>query len=128
MVTVGTSFHHLTNKAISYLKSFTKRQQIYYRKKDHGKLNRLRGLRTEFRQLFWTLCRLAQEFVFPYDGLICIEWPATCTYWKDPQVRDFICARQLSKTVLHGCAYGLKNRKKQFMKFSRGLLPAIQKR
>ena len=45
-----------------------------------------------------------------------MEWPTPCKYWKDPQVVEFLAAYGLDKSQLHGCAYGLTNKKGQFMK------------
>ena len=45
-----------------------------------------------------------------------MEWPSQCQYWRDPQVKTFVREFALFKTVLHGCAYRLRNRKGNFTK------------
>eukprot|EP00959_Pyramimonas_sp_CCMP1952_P043475 909220-Pyramimonas_sp.AAC.1 len=47
-------------------------------------MRRLRGIRTDFRYLFWNSREIARA-VHKAGGVACIEWPTHCNYWRDPQ-------------------------------------------
>ena len=87
----------------------------YFRTGNHRALRRLRGVRTDFRYLLGNFVKLAHA-VKKAGGIVCLEWPSQCQYWRDPQVKTFVRELALFNTVLHGCAYGLRNRKGDFMK------------
>eukprot|EP00959_Pyramimonas_sp_CCMP1952_P011085 232184-Pyramimonas_sp.AAC.1 len=72
----------------------------YFRTGSHSAMRRLRVARA----------------VHKAGGVVCIEWPTQCKYWRDPQVKDFMRELEFVKTVLHGRAYGLKDSKGNFMK------------
>ena len=40
-------------------------------------------------------------------GLIALEWPRGCTYWKLPKVQKFLSDYGLVESFFDGCAYGL---------------------
>ena len=84
-------------------------EAIFYRKGDVRSLRRLRGLRTDFR-LFWWNFREIAEAVLAKGGTVCIEWPSSCQYWRDTQVREFLREHGFHKAVTHGCAFGLKTK------------------
>ena len=88
---------------------------MYYRNGDDKAIKRLRGLRTTFRKLFWAFRGLTDE-VTQRGGTVCLEWPTPCQYWRDPQVREYLLKNNMIRANLHGCAYGLVNKKKQHMK------------
>eukprot|EP00959_Pyramimonas_sp_CCMP1952_P047023 981668-Pyramimonas_sp.AAC.1 len=48
-------------------------------------------------------------------GTVCIEWPSQCQYWRDPQGKASAREIGLHKSVLHVCAYGLRDRKRDLM-------------
>eukprot|EP00959_Pyramimonas_sp_CCMP1952_P052579 1099386-Pyramimonas_sp.AAC.1 len=78
-------------------------------------MRRLRGIRTNFRYLFWNFREVARV-AHKAGGVICIERPTRCNYWRDPQVKSFLRELDFVKTALHGCAYGLKDSRGNFMK------------
>eukprot|EP00959_Pyramimonas_sp_CCMP1952_P326135 6826566-Pyramimonas_sp.AAC.1 len=47
-------------------------------------MRRLHGIRTGFRYLFWNFGEIAPA-VRQAGGVVCIEWPTQCNYWRDPQ-------------------------------------------
>eukprot|EP00959_Pyramimonas_sp_CCMP1952_P438110 9171758-Pyramimonas_sp.AAC.1 len=47
-------------------------------------MRRLRGIRTDFRYLFWNFREIARA-VHKAGGVVCIEWPTQCNYCRDPQ-------------------------------------------
>jgi hypothetical protein len=49
-------------------------------------------------------------------GKVAIEWPEGCSYWKLPKVIALCEELGLEKAKLHGCAFGLKNSKGEYMK------------
>ena len=90
-------------------------EAIYTRRGDHVKLQKLHQHRTLFRSLF-TNFEILADIVIGRGGVVCIEWPTPCKYWRDPQVLAFTRKHNFVKTQLHGCAYGLQNRKGNPMK------------
>ena len=40
-------------------------------------------------------------------GKIAIEWPRNCSYWKRPEVHNWIKSKELNFAHFHGCAVGL---------------------
>ena len=90
-------------------------EAIYIRRGDHAKLEKLQNHRSLFRKLFTNFETLA-DIVIAKGGVVCIEWPTPCKYWRDPQVLAFTRRHHFVKTQFHGCAYGLQNRKGNFMK------------
>eukprot|EP00959_Pyramimonas_sp_CCMP1952_P204560 4277425-Pyramimonas_sp.AAC.1 len=49
-------------------------------------------------------------------GAVRVEWPSAWQYLRGPQVRKFLRANQFRKCRLHGCAYGLRDMRGNFMK------------
>ena len=84
-------------------------EAMYYRNGDKAALRRLKGHRTLLRKLFWAFRRRACE-VLKLGGTV-FEWPTPCQYWRDPDVKNFMCENNMMKASLHGCAYGLKTAK-----------------
>ena len=41
---------------------------------------------------------------------------SSCKYWRDPQVTEYLKKHSFVKVSFHGCAYGLKDSKGNFMK------------
>eukprot|EP00959_Pyramimonas_sp_CCMP1952_P283701 5930480-Pyramimonas_sp.AAC.1 len=78
-------------------------------------MRRLRGIRTDVRYLFWNFREIARA-VRRAGGVVCIEWPTQCNYWRDPQVKSFLRELDFVKTALRGCACGLKDAEGNFMK------------
>eukprot|EP00959_Pyramimonas_sp_CCMP1952_P028252 592898-Pyramimonas_sp.AAC.1 len=56
----------------------------YFRIGNHGAMRRLRGIRTDFRYLFWNVREIARV-VHKAGGAVCLEWPTRCNYWRAPQ-------------------------------------------
>ena len=81
---------------------------MFHRNGNVKALKRLKGLRTTFRKLWEGFERIAQ-CVVNLGGHVCIEWPARCTYWKDPEVRKCLHNIGFTSAYLDGCAYGTVN-------------------
>ena len=81
-------------------------EAMFYRKADSRSLRRLRGLISDFRLFLWNFREIA-EAVLSRGGVVCIEWPSACQYWRDTQVREFLREHGFRKSVTHGCAFGL---------------------
>ena len=90
-------------------------EKIYLRNNDVASLQKLQGHRTLFRKLFWSFMDLSKE-VLKRGGIVCMEWPTPCQYWRDPQVVEFLQSFGFTKSKFHGCAYGLTNAHGQPMK------------
>eukprot|EP00959_Pyramimonas_sp_CCMP1952_P363307 7607916-Pyramimonas_sp.AAC.2 len=70
-------------------------------------MRRPRGIRTDFRYLFWNFREVARA-AHKAGGVVCIEWPTQCNYFRDPQVKDLMRELEFVKTALHGCAHRIK--------------------
>ncbi len=79
---------------------------MYERTGNQRALRRLKGLRTIFAKL-WTNFEILATAVIKREGVVVIEWPSSCRYWKDPRVQKFLRQHMFNKTHIHGCAYGL---------------------
>eukprot|EP00959_Pyramimonas_sp_CCMP1952_P326134 6826565-Pyramimonas_sp.AAC.1 len=55
-----------------------------FRTGNHRSMRRLRGIRTDSRYLFWNFLEIARA-ARKAGGVVCIEWPTQCNYWRDPQ-------------------------------------------
>eukprot|EP00959_Pyramimonas_sp_CCMP1952_P113605 2374745-Pyramimonas_sp.AAC.1 len=87
----------------------------HFRAGNHRAMRRLRGIRTDFIYLCWNFREIARA-VHKAGGVVCIEWPTQCHFWRGPQVKDFMRELEFVKTALHGRAYGLNDGKGNFMK------------
>eukprot|EP00959_Pyramimonas_sp_CCMP1952_P096194 2011057-Pyramimonas_sp.AAC.1 len=76
----------------------------YVRTGNHRALRRLRRIRTDFRYLCWNFRQIARA-VHKAGGTVCLEGPTQCSYWRGPQVKDFMKELDFVKTALHGCAH-----------------------
>eukprot|EP00959_Pyramimonas_sp_CCMP1952_P465665 9488721-Pyramimonas_sp.AAC.1 len=56
----------------------------YFRTGNHRAMRRLRGIRTDFRYLFWNFREITRA-VHKAGGTVCLEWPTQCNYWRGPQ-------------------------------------------
>ena len=70
-------------------------------------LRRIEGHVRLKEQLFRSLERLLAETENCQPG-IAIEWPSTCTYWNDDDVRATVSKHQLLPYYVDGCMVGLK--------------------
>jgi hypothetical protein len=61
-------------------------------------------------ELLWGNFLLAAKAVKNIDGVVAIEWPERCEYWKDLHVLDFLEKYKFTSKIFYGCAYGLKTR------------------
>jgi hypothetical protein len=57
----------------------------------------------DFRFL-WDHFVIVARAVVDICGVIAIEWPETCRYWKEPQVEQFVEKHNFHQSVFHGCA------------------------
>ncbi len=65
-----------------------------------------------YRELWATFSDSARA-VRRSGGKICIEWPKSCQYWKQPEVVQFIRDYGLKIAEVHGCSLGLTDSKGQ---------------
>ena len=61
-----------------------------------------------FRAL-WVRAVIIMDRVLHTDGIVAIEWPTSCAYWRFRQVKAYIASRGLSLVKIHGCAFGMMN-------------------
>ena len=45
-------------------------------------------------------------------GVIVVEWPRRCDYWKEPRVQAFLAKHHLCSHVFDGCQYGVTSIRK----------------
>eukprot|EP00975_Prorocentrum_lima_P008935 1904717-Prorocentrum_lima.AAC.1 len=48
------------------------------------------------------------KLVLDKGGIIAIEWPRGCSYWRDACVRRFVADNVLRAYDFDGCMYGIK--------------------
>ena len=69
----------------------------------------LRKHKLLFSRLFSRLVEIADD-AYDNGGLPMIfEWPRHCTYWKLPEVIQFISSNELRLAHFDGCFYGLRS-------------------
>ena len=74
----------------------------------HGVTDKLRSHWKLFKSLWTAFQRLAYA-VQDTDGLVAIEWPVRCAYWRDARVERFQVKCGLSfKALASACAFGMR--------------------
>ena len=63
-----------------------------------------------FRAL-WRNAVIIMDAVLASGGIVAIEWPTSCAYWRFKQVKDYLKKNHLHKVKVHGCAFDLRNSK-----------------
>ena len=61
-----------------------------------------------FRAL-WKNAVIIMDAVLASGGIVAIEWPTSCAYWRFKQVKDYIKRNHLHKVKVHGCAFDMRN-------------------
>ena len=72
-----------------------------------GVTDGLRAHWKEFKRLFAAFVPLAHA-VHSGGGLVAIEWPLRCTYWRDRRVLKLLRHLNASTATLAACMYGLR--------------------
>ena len=75
-----------------------------------GVTDKLRAHWKEFRQLWNAFLPLARS-VHASGGLVAIEWPTRCTYWRDHSVLRLLRQLKACSATLAACMYGLRPQK-----------------
>ena len=70
-----------------------------------GVTDKLRGHWALFRRFWRNFERLAR-LVTSGGGVVALEWPNRCAYWKERAVLKLV--KDFSKAIVQGCEYGLK--------------------
>ena len=63
-----------------------------------------------FRAL-WRNAVIIMDAVLASGGIVAIEWPSSCAYWRFQQVKDYIKNNHLHKVKVLGCAFDMRNSK-----------------
>ena len=71
----------------------------------YGVTDRLKGHWKLFRQLWRAFVRIARH-VLNAHGLVAIEWPHRCKYWRDSRVAKFLRDNGFSTALVAACMYG----------------------
>ena len=78
----------------------------------YGITDLLRGHWALFHRLWKALIPLAKA-VHAAGGLVAIEWPLRCTYWRDAKVQKLMReVGLLHKAMIAACMYGLRTQRK----------------
>ncbi len=81
-------------------------EHLYAQKGDEAALKRLAHLRKE-AEILWANFEKLAKVVYDRGGIIAVEWPANCMYWKLPAISKFAEKYNLSDAYINGCAYNL---------------------
>ena len=73
-----------------------------------GALRRMAAHLKLFRVL-WRHAVIIMDAVLASGGIVAIEWPTSCAYWRFKQVKDYIKRNHLHKVKVHGCAFDMRN-------------------
>lgn len=57
--------------------------------------------------LIWKAFVSTAKMCLQHGGMICIEWPTNCRYWRLHKVEQFLAAHSLARVNVHGCVLGL---------------------
>jgi hypothetical protein len=55
-------------------------------------------------QILWDNFVIAAKAVIDIDGILAIEWPERCKYWREQEVDTFLKEFQFDQRIFHGCA------------------------
>ena len=69
-------------------------------------IEKIEGHKEDFKKIWRNFTKVANRHIVQ-GGKIAIEWPRNCSYWKRPEVRNWIKSKQLDFAHFHGCAVGL---------------------
>ena len=75
-----------------------------------GVTEKLREHWRVFRQL-WRALEIIARRVMRSHGLVAIEWPLRCAYWRDGRVLRFLGRAPFSKAVVAACMHGMRPQK-----------------
>ena len=64
----------------------------------------------ELARRIWGAFALVAKKALENGGYVAIEWPASCAYWKWPQVRAFVEENGLCSNRIDGCQFNLRAR------------------
>ena len=71
-----------------------------------GGAAKLRKARQVFRAIWAAFLKVAEVF-HKAGGLIAMEWPSGCEYWRWPEIQHGVCTLGLRFVHFDGCALGL---------------------
>eukprot|EP00975_Prorocentrum_lima_P007105 1526601-Prorocentrum_lima.AAC.1 len=74
----------------------------YRKRNDTEAIKRLRELWRTYRKL-WRNMTILAKLVLDKGGIIAIEWPRGCSYWRDGCVRRFVAEHMLRAYDFDGC-------------------------
>jgi hypothetical protein len=55
-------------------------------------------------------CVIVAKAMIDIGGIVAVEWPGKCKYWREPDVEDFLKEFRFDLSVFHGCACELVTR------------------
>ena len=62
--------------------------------------------RRVLRRQIWSSFGVAAAHCIKQGGVVCWEWPAGCSYWKEPRVVAFMKAHNVRCVTFRGCFFG----------------------
>ncbi len=78
-------------------------EHLYKERGDQTALKRLGQLRRTAEVLRVNFEKLS-KIVSAKGGIVAVEWPAHCMYWKLPAVVSFVEKYKMSEEYINGCA------------------------
>ena len=55
----------------------------------------------------WARAVMIMEANLIRGGIVVIEWPTSCAYWRFRQAKQFLQKHGLKTVKIHGCAFGM---------------------
>ena len=80
-----------------------------------GGLERMKDHQKLFKRPFADATMLVDK-VEDVDPVITMELPTGTEYWKWDRVKKFLKSRNMEKYLFHGCSFGLRNKKGEYLK------------
>ena len=73
----------------------------------HGITDRLKSHWKLFDQLWAAFVPVAKA-VLAVQGLVAVEWPNRCKYWRDSRVLRFLAQHAFQNALVAACMYGMR--------------------
>ena len=84
-------------------------------KDNPGGIERIKDHQRLFKRLFFNATWLI-EMIKDINPIITMELPTGTEYWKWSRVKKFLKYNNMEKYSFHGCSFGLRNKKGEFLK------------
>ena len=81
-------------------------QRINLARGNDSTIEKITAHRLLFRRL-WNAFERVATIAMKRGATIVVEWPKSCQYWNDTQVKRFLHTRGFASAIVHGCVVGM---------------------